>query len=66
MFAKAQLFVEEMLFVDQVNIVHFVLALTDILETPWMKRLVVRKSYVPTTKTVQEIVYVKSLDVLLH
>ena len=55
-----------MLCVSQVNIDHFVHVLTDILETLLMRRLDARKSCVQTTKIVQEIVYVKSIDVLLH
>jgi hypothetical protein len=57
--------VEEMQFVDQVNIDHFVHVLMDILETHWMRRLGVKRSYVQTTKIVQEMAYVKNIDVLL-
>ena len=66
MFVKDQSSVDEMLCVSQVNIDHFVHVLTDILETLLMRRLDARKSCVQTTKIVQEIVYVKSIDVLLH
>ena len=66
MFVKDQSSVDEMLCVSQVNTDHFVHVLMDILETLLMRRLDARKSCVQTTKIVQEIVYVKSIDVLLH
>ena len=66
MFVKDQSSVDAMLCVSQVNTDHFVHVLTDTLETLLMRRLDARKSCVQTTKIVQEIVYVKSIDVLLH
>ena len=66
MFVKDQSSVDEMLCVSQVNTDHFVHVLTDILETLLMRRLDARKSCVQTTKIAPEIVYVKSIDVLLH
>lgn len=62
---KDQLSVEKMPFVDQVNTDHFVHVLMDILETHWTRRLDVRRSYVQTIKIVQEIAFVKNIDVLL-
>ena len=66
MFVKDRSSVDEMLCVSQVNTDHFVHVLTDILEILQMTKLDARKNCAQITRIVQEIVYAKSTDVLLH